>query len=197
MLVPHHRAARSRLAPDPQGGMIEFMELTSRDVVRGEDALALAALHLLGEGATATSLAERFGAHGAVIEHARVAALLRRLVGLGLAYTPAVRHGDAYYVRTALGKEYTNVSLAGRAEMAARLEELEHLWTDLLATMAHELRTPLTAVRTCIGLLLDPSSTPDVAAREQLLQTIERSAERMQRMLTDLLDLAWFCAGGI
>jgi signal transduction histidine kinase len=170
---------------------------TSSGVVSAEDALALAALHLLGEGATAASLAERFGAHGAVIEEPRVAALLRRLVGLGLVYTPAGREGDAYYVRTALGKEYANATIAGRVDMTARLEELEHLRTDLLATMAHELRTPLTAVRTCVGLLLDPSTAPDAAAREQLLRTIERSADRMQRVLADLLDLARFRAGGI
>jgi signal transduction histidine kinase len=165
--------------------------------VDGEDALALAALHLLGEGATAASLAERFGALGAAMDPSRVGALLRRLVGLGLVYMPGVRYGEPYFVRTALGKEYTNASIAGPADVAARLEELERLRTDLLATVAHELRTPLTAVRTCVGLLLDPSSAPDLAAREQLLQTIERSAERMQRVLADLLDLARLRAGGI
>jgi signal transduction histidine kinase len=173
------------------------MSQTSLGAVHGEDALALAALHLLGEGATAASLAEHFGAYGAAIEESRVAVLLRRLVGLGLVYTPASRHDAPYYVRTALGKEYTSTTIGGGVDVTARLEELENLRTDLLATVAHELRTPLTAVRTCVGLLLDPSTAPDAAAREQLLQTIERGADRMQRVLEDLLDLARFRAGGI
>ena len=185
------------MGSNTEGGIIQLMRPASFGAVHGEDALALAALHLLGEGATAASLAERFGALGAAMDPSRVGALLRRLVGLGLVYMPGVRHGEPYYVRTALGKEYTNASIAGPADVAARLEELERLRTDLLATVAHELRTPLTAVRTCVGLLLDPSSAPDPAAHEQLLQTIERGADRMQRVLADLLDLARFRAGGI
>ncbi len=157
----------------------------------------MAALYLTGEGATAAGLAERFGTLGAPIDRARVAALLERLVALGLVYTPASRDGAAYYVPTALGEGYTRAALGGQPDLAARLEELEHLRTDLLATVAHELRTPLTAIRTCVGLLLDPATPSDAAAREQLLQTIERSSDRMQRVLADLLDLARFRAGRV
>jgi signal transduction histidine kinase len=165
--------------------------------INGEDALALAALHVLGEGATAAAMADRFGELGTVVERPRMAALLGRLVTLGLVDTPGGRQGDAYYVPTSLGQEYTSVSIGGRADISARLEELEQLRTDLLATVAHELRTPLTAVRTCVGLLLDPGAPPDVAAREQLLRTVARSADRMQRVLADLLDLARLRAGSI
>ena len=46
----------------------------------GEDALAMAALHLLGKGATAADLAVRFGTLGAVVARQREAELLERLV---------------------------------------------------------------------------------------------------------------------
>jgi signal transduction histidine kinase len=157
----------------------------------------MAALHLLGKGATAADLAERFGTLGAAVARQRAAELLERLVALGLVYTPDSRYDDAYYVPTSLGQQYASAALAGQAAVTARLEELEHLRTDLLATVAHELRTPLTAIRTCVGLLLDPSTSPDPAARAQLLQTIERSSDRMQRVLADLLDLARFRAGRV
>ncbi|HLH21911.1 MAG TPA: HAMP domain-containing sensor histidine kinase [Chloroflexota bacterium] len=173
------------------------MEASAREASDGEDALALTALRLLGEGATAATVAERFSALGAEIEPARVAALLTRLVALGLVCTAAVGSGDPFYVPTSLGQEHAGASDAGQADVVARLEELEQLRTDLLATVAHELRTPLTAVRTCVGLLLDPTTSPDAAAREQLLHTIERSADRMQRVLADLLDLARFRAGRV
>ncbi len=176
---------------------MKAMGTTARAANAGEDALALAALHLLDEGATATALAQRFDALGARLTPPRAAALLSRLVALGLVCAAAPRHGEAYYVRTALGEEHARSSLASQADVTARLEELEQLRTDLLATVAHELRTPLTAVRTCVGLLLDPATTPDAAARAQLLQTIARSADRMQQVLADLLDLARFRAGRV
>ena len=63
--------------------------------------------------------------------------------------------------------------------------------------VAHELRTPLTAVRTCVGLLRDPTVQPDREAHAQLLRTIEQSAERMQRLVADVLDLTRFRSGSI
>jgi PAS domain S-box-containing protein len=76
---------------------------------------------------------------------------------------------------------------------AAIIREVSRHWE----TVAHELRTPLTAVRTCVGLLRDPAVQPEPAAHAQLLQTIEQSAERMQRLVADLLDLTRFRSGSI
>jgi signal transduction histidine kinase len=96
-----------------------------------------------------------------------------------------------------LGQQHTQATLAGQPELAGGLRELERLRTDLLSTVAHEVRTPLTAVRTSIGLLLDRSVEPRPELREQLLQTISQSAERMQRLVTDVLDLTRFRLGGM
>ncbi|HEY7060665.1 MAG TPA: HAMP domain-containing sensor histidine kinase [Chloroflexota bacterium] len=134
---------------------------------------------------------------GAALAPSRAAALLERLAALGLVCRGTVQQDAASYVPTSLGQTYARSTLAGPSDVAARLEELEQLRTDLLATVAHELRTPLTAVRTCVGLLLDPATPPDAAARAQLLQTIERSADRMRQVLADLLDLARFRAGRV
>jgi len=71
------------------------------------------------------------------------------------------------------------------------------LRTDLLSTIAHELRTPLTAVRTSIGLLTDATSTPTDEQRRTLLETVERNADRMQRLIADILELTRFRAGAI
>jgi signal transduction histidine kinase len=87
--------------------------------------------------------------------------------------------------------------LGGQPDTMVQLTELERLRTDLLATIAHELRTPLTAVRTCVGLLRDPTVQPDPEAQARLLKTIEQSAERMQRLVADVLDLSRFRSGGI
>ena len=180
-----------------QGGIMEPMEACAPDVRSDEDALALAALHLLRQGATAATVAQRFGALGAALAPTRAAALLDRLAALGLICPGAPQDGETYYVPTMLGQEYASTTLVGQSHLARRLEEVEQLRTDLLATVAHELRTPLTAVRTCIGLLLDPSTPANAPAREQLLRAIERNADRMQQVLTDLLDLARFRAGRV
>lgn len=67
-------------------------------------------------------------------------------------------------------------------------EQVERLRTDLLSTISHELRTPLTLIRTSIGLLLD--SEPDEEMRLRLLRNIKQSTDRMNSLITDLLDLA-------
>jgi signal transduction histidine kinase len=122
---------------------------------------------------------------------------LARLAALGLARVVSIEHGEARYILTPLGQQYREAGLLGSPDLAARLQELERLRTDLLSTIGHELRTPLTAVRTCVGLLLDPTRPPDPPTRQQLLETIARSAERMHRVLADLLDLARFRSGRI
>jgi signal transduction histidine kinase len=157
--------------------------------------LDTAALILVGEGATPEQLAERFRAIEAVRRPAGAAALLARLARLGLVRVASGEGDRASYVLTPLGQQYAGGALGGQPEVAAQLEALERLRTDLLSTIAHELRTPLTAVRTSVGLLRDPGIRPDEAARAQLLERIARSAERMQRLVADVLDLARFRSG--
>jgi two-component system sensor histidine kinase ResE len=78
-------------------------------------------------------------------------------------------------------------AIAG-AELETERRQVERLRTDLLSTISHELRTPLTLIRTSIGLLLD--SDPDEEMRQRLLRNIKGSTDRMQALVTDLLDLA-------
>lgn len=82
-------------------------------------------------------------------------------------------------------------------ELGARLAELERLRSDLFSTVAHELRTPLTAIRTVVGLLLDPTTRATPQKREELLRAVERNAERLQRLADTTLELARFRAGQI
>lgn len=80
-----------------------------------------------------------------------------------------------------------------RAGLARERAELERSRSDLLSTVSHELRTPLTLIRTSVGLLLD--SNPDDAMRGRLLRNIKQSAERMQQLVNDILDLTRLEAG--
>ena len=75
-----------------------------------------------------------------------------------------------------------------REALAREREELERLRTDLLTTVSHELRTPLTLMRTSIGLLLEGNLDP--VMHDRLLRNIKRSADHMNTLVADILDLA-------
>ncbi len=160
----------------------------------GSSPLGIAALALLGLGATAADLEHRFADGGADLRSGLADRLLTELVSLGLI---RVARGAPVpqYVATSLGRQLVDQAYRGDASVA--LKDLERLRTDLLSTIAHELRTPLTVVRTITGLLLDPASDPTAEQIRAMLETIERNAERMQRLIGDILDLARFRSGTI
>lgn len=158
--------------------------------------LAWGALALIGEGARADTLVERFAAAGAAIDTATAGRLLAQLAAVGLVRVARGMDADRVFVVTSLGNR-AGGSLVGDASSVATLLDVEELRTDLLSTIAHELRTPLTVIRTSVGLLRDPGSDPDQAQRQALLQTIERNAVRMQRLVDDTLDLTRFRVGRI
>jgi signal transduction histidine kinase len=155
--------------------------------------LSITALGLVGSSATAPDLERRFADLGAVLRAGLAGELLEELGSLGL--VRVARGGDRTYALTSLGQQVVDRGLWANA--ADALKDLERLRTDLLSTIAHELRTPLTVVRTSTGLLLDPTSRPTAEQREAMLETIERNAERMQRLINDILDLARFRSGSI
>jgi signal transduction histidine kinase len=157
--------------------------------------LALAALALLGDGATAGALKTRCAEAGADLQPGVPEALLTELADLGLVRVARRTEAGPHFVPTTLGQHRAGAVLPAGERRS--LAELEQLRTDLLSTIAHELRTPLTAIRISAGLLLDPGSRPTPEQQETLLRTIERNAERMQRITGDILELARFRSGNV
>ncbi|TAM56052.1 MAG: hypothetical protein EPN50_10515 [Chloroflexota bacterium] len=159
--------------------------------------LAVAALALIHDHVTAPDLVARFAAVDAAINDRVAEALLEELSGLGLArVVRGVGAGDDYFP-TPLGERLLGGSFAAHPELVEPLTEIEHMRTDILATISHELRTPLTAVRTSIGLLLDPAIEPTAEQHQALLATIDRNTTRMQGIVSDILDLSRFRAGRV
>lgn len=158
-----------------------------------DDLLVVPVVALLDRPMTVADVVVALRADGVDLATARAEDVLARASERGLARVTGYDGGHARYVSTSLGQR----SAAALVDPALRvgLEELERLRTDLLATIGHELRTPLTAIRTSVGLLLDPAVAPSEVQRRQLLGTIGRSADRMQRLLAELLDLARLRSG--
>jgi signal transduction histidine kinase len=162
-----------------------------------DDLLSAPLLALLSEPMTAHQVAALLSGDGLELTAERAGDLLARLDALGLARVGGYEETEARYIATSLGQRAAAALLTADPEVRLGLEELERLRSDLLATVGHELRTPLTAIRTSAGLLLDPGLDPTPSQRRQLLGTIGRSADRMQQLVAELLDLARLRGGAI
>lgn len=73
-------------------------------------------------------------------------------------------------------------------DMSARLEQLERLRTDLLASVSHELRTPVTSIRGMIQAVKDGVVTGSEA--EEFMQICMNESKRLQTMVNELLDFS-------
>jgi two-component system sensor histidine kinase VicK len=74
-------------------------------------------------------------------------------------------------------------------EMTAKLAEAEELERNFLMSVSHELRTPLTAIRGHVAALREGVVTdPELA--ETSLRIVADEAERLGRLVNDVLDLA-------
>ena len=83
------------------------------------------------------------------------------------------------------------IKLADQARQALTLVESERLRTALFNSLSHDLRTPLASIIGAVtGLLEDPNVVYSPEARHDLLQIILNGAERMNRFVSNLLDMA-------
>ena len=67
--------------------------------------------------------------------------------------------------------------------------EAEQMRSDFVANVSHELRSPLTALSGFIETLQGPAKD-DAAARVRFLETMAQEAQRMNRLIGDLLSLS-------
>lgn len=70
-----------------------------------------------------------------------------------------------------------------------RLKQLERVRTEFVANVSHELRTPLSLIKGYVETLIDGASQ-DPAVASRFLHTIDRNAERLKRLIEDLLTLS-------
>ncbi|RBW70710.1 ATP-binding protein [Bacillus taeanensis] len=80
-------------------------------------------------------------------------------------------------------------------EMAGRLQQLEGLRTELLAGVTHELKTPVASISGLIQAVKEGIVTEEEA--EEFLEISLKEAERLQKMVADLLDFNSFASGAV
>jgi two-component system sensor histidine kinase KdpD len=85
--------------------------------------------------------------------------------------------------------------LENEAFEAEALRRSDLVKTALLRAVSHDLRSPLTSITTAIGALRNDELVFTDADRRELLETIAVDADRLARLVADLLDLSRLEAG--
>ena len=78
-----------------------------------------------------------------------------------------------------------------------RLRELDQLKSDFLGNVSHELRSPLAAIKGYVDNLLDGVAGPLADKPQHYLGRVRDNADRLSRMVSDLLDLTRIESGRI
>jgi two-component system sensor histidine kinase KdpD len=82
------------------------------------------------------------------------------------------------------------VKLAEKAREAALLVESDKLRAALFNSISHELRTPLASIVGAASTLLESEKLYSAEDRRELLETVRDGANRMERVIANLLDTA-------
>ncbi len=122
---------------------------------------------------------------------------------VGTLYTPAnadpnlaVRHRFLPALAALLAVASDRSRLEQEALEAETLRRSDLVKTALLRAVSHDLRSPLTGITTAIGALRNETLVFSDDDRRVLLDTIAVDAERLARLVGDLLDLSRLEAGG-
>ena len=136
-----------------------------------------------------------------VLLAAGLAALLAALAAALLARRLArpVQQVAAATARVASGDLEARVPVEGNDElsdlgrsfntMASTLDEARRREGEFLSNVSHELRTPITAIRGYVEALED-GAVHDDAGRDEALRVIGTETSRLERLVSDVLDLA-------
>ena len=102
----------------------------------------------------------------------------------GLDWPGPVRPGDVQRI---------TISLRGTQQR----DRLERSRADLVSTVAHELRSPLTSVKGFTATLLAKWTRFTDDQKRVMLETVNADADRVTRLITELLDVSRIEAGRI
>jgi two-component system sensor histidine kinase KdpD len=73
------------------------------------------------------------------------------------------------------------------AETSRRMEELARMKSDFVSVVSHELRTPLTSIIGALATMARPELAPEQPAAQELLESARNQADRLRRLIEDLL----------
>ncbi len=175
------------MAPPPIAALLEALPLPTLAVNRAERIVAMnaAAQALVGQGALERHYINALR-QPALVE--AVEMCLHDDIPREADYRAnAGANGTAYrvHLRRVAGLEYVILSF----QDITQVTKASAMRRDFVANVSHELRTPLTALMGFIETLRGPARD-DPVARDRFLSIMNREAERMNRLVGDLLSLS-------
>ena len=102
---------------------------------------------------------------------------------------------DAFASQVAAAIE--RAELTREAERRQAEVEAEQLRNALLSSVSHDLRTPLAVITGSASTLLGPDRDVSAVERRSLLQSIYDEAERLNRLIGNLLDMTRLESGAV
>jgi two-component system sensor histidine kinase KdpD len=102
---------------------------------------------------------------------------------------------DAFAAQMALAIE--RAMLAEETSKARREIETEQLRSSLLSSVSHDLRTPLAVITGSASALLQGGTSISEPTRQDLLKTVLEEAERLNRLIRNLLDMTRLESGAV
>jgi two-component system sensor histidine kinase KdpD len=119
-----------------------------------------------------------------------------RLIGRGRAlFAKDQRVLDAF--AAAAQTAYQGQRLSARARTAREFERADSQRTALLAGVGHDLRTPLASIKVSVSTLRQADVDWSATERDELLATIEESTDRLDSIVSNLLDASRLQAGAL
>jgi two-component system, OmpR family, sensor histidine kinase KdpD len=215
--VVHLAAHRARQAARSNGEAQELLAL-AQTVLGGADAPAAVLAHLTGGHGGHAELLERAAgqwirvavsgdtagaeagradraapAPGPELRASPRADLVLAVTGQTRPLTDRLLHGFAAQAAAALDRD----RLRTQAAQAEALAEGNRMRTALLAAVSHDLRTPLASIKASVSTLRQTDVTWTPADEAALLATIERSSDRLDALIGNLLDMSRLTAGSL
>ena len=102
-------------------------------------------------------------------------------------------HATAEQISIALER----VELDRRMRTVQDESDTMELRAALFSSVTHDLRTPLASIKAAVTSLLDDGAPHDDAQRGDLLRTVLEEADRLNRLVGNLMDLARMRSGGL
>jgi two-component system sensor histidine kinase KdpD len=106
---------------------------------------------------------------------------------------PQLLNGLAAQAAAALDRD----RLRTQAAQAEALAEGNRMRTALLAAVSHDLRTPLASIKASVSTVRQPGVELTEDDEQALLATIEQSADRLNGLIGNLLDMSRLAAGSL
>jgi two-component system sensor histidine kinase KdpD len=96
-----------------------------------------------------------------------------------------------------IGLAIERADLAKEAERIGLQMETERLRSSLLSAVSHDLRTPLSVITGAASTLLEGDASLAPQVRRELLTSVLNDAERLNRLVANLLDMTRLEAGAL